>query len=301
MKYRSFAAILFFSLLFAMMSCSSVSTETATVTNEAATATGPQIIPAAQAASLPDSAKASFVKAAIEPQKGGPAETVRDFYRAIKERRFHAAMMMTNLRAAVEGLTMEDMKELESEFNHLSGQVPEDLQVNGEQISGSKATVFLKMPNDITGAPELQEVQLRKEGEQWIILSAEDKEEADAKKQGKAYFFNLRIMVKEAEAQNMLERIYKAQSLFSATTNGLFGSMDVLISQGFLPVDVSGTESTGYAYRIMVSDDRKRYVVNAVPAAYGKTGKLSFYMDVNGKDGQPNIKKGDNKGLPLKR
>lgn len=237
----------------------------------------------------------------IEIQDGSPSERVRNFYKLIREKKFVDAMMMTNMKAAVEGLTLEDARELAPDFEPLAAQVPVDLVITGEQVSGDKASVFLRLPGDGSNAnPTTDEIKLRKEADMWVILSGDDKDEANAKKQGKAYFFNVRIDVHHQEVEFMLERIVKAQSIFHATTKGLYGNTDNLVRQGLLPPDVNSAYSTGYNFSIMLSDDRKSYYVNAVPAAYGKSGKLSFLMEVQGTN-EPKTKNKDNGGMPLKR
>lgn len=237
----------------------------------------------------------------IEIQSGSPSERIRNFYKLIREKKFVDAMMMTNMKAAVEGLTLEDARELAPDFEPLAAQVPLDLIITGEQISGEKASVFLRLPGDGSNAnPTTDEIKLRKEGEAWVILSGDDKDEASAKKQGKAYFFNVRIDVHHQEVEFMLERIVKAQAIFTASTKGLYGSTDTLIRQGLLPPDVNSSYSTGYNFSIVLSDGNKSYFVNAVPATYGKSGKLSFLMEVTGQN-EPKTKSKDTGGMPLKR
>lgn len=244
--------------------------------------------------------KGVVILSKIEIQQGSPSEAVRNFYKAIREKRFREAMMMTNMKAAVESLTLEETNDLAPDFEPLAAQVPTDLVITGEQISGNKASVFLRLPGDESGSPTSDEIKLRKEGDVWVILSGEDKDEAEAKKQGKQYFFNVRIDIHHQEVQNMLERIMKAQAVYVAQTKGLYGEMDLLIRQGLLPVDVNSSYSTGYNFSIVLSPDKKSYFVNAVPAKYGKSGKLSFLMEVSG-SGAPKTKSNDNGGMPLKK
>jgi hypothetical protein len=60
--------------------------------------------------------------------------------------------------------------------------------------------------------------------------------------------------------------------------------MNALINAQFLPDDIRTSESTGYVYTVSVSSDRRKYSATAVPAVYGKTGRLSFKveLDANG-------------------
>jgi hypothetical protein len=261
----------------------------------------PGMVQTVSAAARDTAEKGVVIMSAIEIQSGTPSEAVRNFYKAIREKRFQDAMMMTNMKAAVEGLSLEEAKDLAPDFEPLAAQVPADLVITGEQVSGNKASVFLKLPADDSGSPTSDEIKLRKDGDAWVILSGDDKDEADAKKQGKQYFFNVRIDIHHQEAQNMLERIYKAQMVYVAQTKGLYGDMDILVNQGLLPVDVNSSFSTGYNYSIVLSPDKMSYFVNAIPAKYGKSGKMSFLMEVSGKNGSPKTKSNDNGGMPLKK
>src|SRR5215217_4397971 len=85
--------------------------------------------------------------ATIEIKPESPADTVRAFYKSLREKRFREAIFLTNLRPAIEGLTDTELKEFQVDFETLSVQVPEELQINGEIISGDSATVTARLPN----------------------------------------------------------------------------------------------------------------------------------------------------------
>ena len=110
----------------------------------------------------------------------------------------------------------------------------------------------------------------------------------------------LRLDVHHAEAQSMMERIAKAQMVYAMQNGGLYGDIPALVSQNLLPADAQSPESTGYRYNISLSSDKKSYSANAEPAVYGKTGKLSFFMEYNEKDKKMRLQFEDNKGAPLK-
>ena len=59
-------------------------------------------------------------------------------------------------------------------------------------------------------------------------------------------------------------------------------------------------ESTGYGYAVKIADDKKRYSATATPAEYGKSGRLSFVFDSDGRH-IPKIVSKDNGGQPLKQ
>ena len=245
--------------------------------------------------------KNSPIKSRIQIAEGSPADAVRLFYKNLREKRFREAMMMTNLRPAVEGLSDAEMQDLNSDFEPLSQQVPEDLGINGEIITGNTATVTAKMPDEDTGKLELKEIQLRREKDAWVIITADDKAESLAKKEGKHYFFVLRLDIHQVEAQSMMERIAKAETVYALQNGGTFGDLQSLTSQGFLPEDALQSKSTGYRFSVALASENKKYIATAEPEVYGKTGKLSFLLVSEGSDKQARLKAEDNKGQPLKK
>jgi hypothetical protein len=246
--------------------------------------------------------KNSPPKGRIEITPKSPADAVRSFYKNLREKRFREAMMMTNLRPAIEPLTDADMQELNADFEPLARQVPEDLQISGEIVTGqAAATVTVKMPHPDTGVLEDKLFNLRREGENWIIITSDEKTEAQARREGRNYFFALRIEVHHAEAQMMLERIGKAQAVHALQNEARFADLPTLVQAGLLADDALGSDSTGYRYSVVLSADKKKYFATAEPAVYGKTGKLSFLLESEGADRKSQFKSKDNKGGPLKK
>jgi hypothetical protein len=252
----------------------------------------------ASAPHLPNSAPA---KGRIKFAAGSPADVVRMFYKNLRERRFREAMMLTNLRSAVEGLTEAEMKDLSADFEPLALQVPEVVEINGEIITNNLATVTAKLPNDETGKLELKEIPLRMEKDSWVIVTADADAEAMAKKEGKNYFFVLKMDIHQSEAQVMMERIYKAQTVHAIQNGGTYGELDVLVAQGLLPMDIKTTQSTGYKFSITVLDSGRKYFASAIPEAYGKTGKFSYLLETIGNEQKTRLKFEDNKGQPLRK
>lgn len=246
-------------------------------------------------------AKNSYLKGRIQIKANSPADAVRTFYKNLRERRFREAMLMTNVRPAIEGLTDAEMQDLSADFEPLAKQVPAEIQINGEIVTGNAATVTAKMPNEDTGAPEDKVFNLRRDGEGWIILTADEKSEAQVKKEGKNYFFNIRVEIHQVEAQMMLERIAKAQAVYSLRNQGSFAEMQTLVEQGLLAADAQSADSTGYRYTVSLSSDKKKYFATAEPAVYGKTGKFSYLVEVDGADKPSRFKSQDKKGQPLKK
>ena len=238
--------------------------------------------------------------AVIEIKPGSPSETVRAFYAKLREKKIREAIFLTNLRLAIEGLTDDELKEFAVDFEAVAANVPAELEINGEIISGNDATVTAKLPNEDNDKIELQEIRLRKEGEIWVILSADDATEAVIKKEGKNYFLGLRIEIHQTEAKKMLDRIAKAEMVYSLQNKGEFAEFAKLIELGLLPSDVVSAETTGYNYALKLAGDRKRYSASATPAVYGKSGKVSLLLDLD-PDGKPRMKSVDNGGKPLDR
>lgn len=238
-------------------------------------------------------------KNSIQIAQDSPADTVRTFYGHLRENRFREAMMMTNVRSAVENLTEEEMRDLSKDFAALATQVPADIPINGEIITNNKAVVTTKMI-DAEGKTELKEVQLRREGENWTILTTDEKGEAEAKKQGSRYFFNLRLDVHHAETQAMMERIAREETAYAVQNGEKFADLQTLISKGVLPEDINKAETTGYTFKIVPSADGKSYFATAEPVEYGKSGKLSFLLESRGVSEKPRLKYTDNKGKVLK-
>ena len=86
-------------------------------------------------------------KPTIEIKPNSPADTVRAFYKHLREKKVREAIFLTNLRPAVEGLTDNELKELDVDFAALATEVPAEIQINGEIISGDKASVTTKLPD----------------------------------------------------------------------------------------------------------------------------------------------------------
>jgi len=62
-------------------------------------------------------------KRTIDFAPNSPADTIRVFYKNLREKRFREAIMMTNLHVAVEGLTDAEIQDLKGDFEPLAAQV----------------------------------------------------------------------------------------------------------------------------------------------------------------------------------
>ena len=225
--------------------------------------------------------------ATIEIEPNSPADTVRVFYKYLREKKIREAIYLTNLRPAIEGLTDSELKEFQVDFEAIAAIVPEQIQINGEIVSGDLATVTAKLPDE-DDKMQLQQIKLKNNGGVWVIQTVDEEAEKKIKQEGKNYFYALRIETHQDEARKMLDRISKAEMVYSLQNNNSYGDMQQLIAAGFLPEDAKSSESTGYKYNLELSSDKQSYKVIASPAEYGKTGKLTFTVELNEKH-QPHL------------
>ena len=93
----------------------------------------------------------------------------------------------------------------------------------------------------------------------------------------------------EREATTILWNIWNAQRTYKEKNKSGFASLDELIAAEALSKEV--LEKTGYKFEVTVT--AAGFAISAVPAEYGKSGKLSFYMDQTGV-----IRGGDHGGAP---
>jgi hypothetical protein len=217
-------------------------------------------------------------------------ETVREFYKALYEKRFREALALSIYKPAIEGLTQQEFDELRPDFEAMAKEV-EKVQLTGEQISGETATVFAKVPDD-NDVLQILKIDLVRSNGAWIVGNTAD--ESTVRKAGKDFFYNVRIAVHEDEASDMLQRIFKAQFVYSTQYKGLYADIPTLVKEGLLPSDIETPASTGYRYHIKLGNDKQTYASGAEPAQYGRTGRLSFYLDQTGV-----LQKEDLAGKPL--
>ena len=230
---------------------------------------------------------------AQEPPRS-PTETTRLFYQMLREKKFREAFLMSIYRSAIEALSAQELEELRPDFEKMavaiSEKIPAKIDVSGEQISGDAATVFVKVL-DANGKEKVEPASLIKIDNNWIVGDKENLELV--KKAGKQFFFEARINAHHNDVQDMMTRISLGQVLYSQNNNGKFGNLAELIAAGVVPKDIEGIESTGYRFQINRSADGKSWYATAEPAQYGRSGRLSFYLDPTG------VRSGDVAGKPL--
>ena len=219
-----------------------------------------------------------------------PSDTVREFYKAMREKRFKDAFALSIYQPAVDGLSNEEFNDLRPDFEAMAAAIPDKVDLTGEQVSGEEATVFVKVKDTESGGQAEPVSLIRNEGN-WIIGDRQNQDVV--RKAGKSFFFNARIDTHHNEVQNMLQRISLAQTVYGQQHKGQFADVPGLIAVGLLPKDLEGTQSTGYRFHITVAGDKKSWTASAEPAQYGRTGKLSFFLDSTG------VKSADTGGKPL--
>lgn len=243
---------------------------------------------------VPLAAHAQTTPAAAAASVGRtPTETVRAFYKALGEKRFREAFAMSIYKPAVEGLSGDEFEELRPDFERIAAAVaPAKVEVTGEQVSGDAATVFVKtLGSDDATAPEPVTL-FRDAGGAWIIGDRENEEAV--RKSGKEFFFRTRIDTHHTEVEAMMQRILAAQFIYSSQHGGTFADLAGLVRAGLVPQDLLGTDSTGYRFHVTPATDGKSYTAGAEPARYGRTGRLSFYLDQSG------LRSKDTGGKPFK-
>src|SRR5919106_3867284 len=212
----------------------------------------------------------------------------------MREKKFREAFGMSIYRPALEGLSAQEFEDLRPDFERvataITEKIPEKMDFTGEQISGDAATVFVKVL-DADGKEKIEPASLIKVDNNWIIGDRENLELV--KKAGKQFFFEARINAHHNDVQDMMTRISLGQVLYSQSHNGQFGNLAELVAAGVVPKDIEGIESTGYRFQINRSADGKSWYATAEPAQYGRSGRLSFYLDATG------VRSGDVGGKPL--
>lgn len=222
----------------------------------------------------------------VAQKTGSPTQTVIGFYRALREKRYVEGFHRSIYRGAIDGLTAAELQELEPEFARTFAAIPEKIEPRGEQINSDTAVVFLKFE----GVEQLEQVALVKVGGEWVVGDKDSLAEVNS--QGRAFFFNTRIIVNEGEAFEMLQRIIGAEVIYSAKFQGRNATLEELVKLGGVPKEIDDGDASGYRFSLTLSEDKKSFAAGAAPNNYGKTGRLSFYADLDG------IRAEDLKGQP---
>jgi hypothetical protein len=222
---------------------------------------------------------AQFEAFAQNTQARTPTETVREFYKAMREKRFREAFGLSIYKPAIDGLSAEEFEELRPDFEKMAAAIPEKIEVSGEQTSGDISTVFIKIA-DADKADQPEPLGLMREGGVWIVGDRENQE--IVRKAGKQFFFQARIETHQSEVQAMLQRISLVQLAYASQHNNTYADLPTLITAGLVPKDIETPDTTGYHFHLALAKDAKSWTAGAEPARYGRTGRLSFFMDQTG-------------------
>ena len=233
---------------------------------------------------------ASSAAAQAQNSPRSPSDTVREFYKKMREKKFREAFDLSIYKPAIEPLKPQEFEDLRPDFEKMAAAIPDKVNISGEQISGEAATVFVRV-KDEESKEQPEPVALIRVNGNWIIGDMENQNIVN--KAGKDFFFNARINTHHDEVQALLLRISVAQLVYSQQHAGKFGDLTALILAGLIPKDLEGTETTGYRFRVTISPDGKAWSARAEPAQYGRTGRLSFFMDASG------VRSSDVAGKPL--
>jgi len=223
-----------------------------------------------------------------------PSDVVREFYKALHERRFKDAWSLTIYKPAVDDLNAEEMEDLRPGFEEEAARSPEQVEITSEQINGKTAIVFVKIPvTESTPQVTSEPVNLMLSPTGWIIGTEADA--AEVKKAGRRYFIDGVISGHEADVEGFLKRLDVNEALYSRQHNGSYGDFSALISAKMIFKDDVDPNLLGYNFHMTLGKDGKSYVATAEPVRYEHTGRRSFSMDQTGL-----IKSADNGGKPLK-
>ena len=219
-----------------------------------------------------------------------PSDVVRDFYKAMREHRFKDAWSMSVYKPAVDGLNADEMEDLRPFFEAQAAAIPEQLQIDTERISGNTAQVFVRLPPDSSPQLTSRPVDLIKSGGGWIIGTPAEQE--TVKKAGGRYFVDALIDLNQDNMADVLKRLIGMEAAYAQANNGAYGEVKALVAAGLMSDDMFDPKLSGYNFRLTING--KTYIATAEPAHYGRTAKVSYWMDQTGA-----IKSADNGGKPL--
>src|SRR6266487_5044105 len=104
-----------------------------------------------------------------------PTDTVREFYKDMREKKFREAFGMSIYRPVIEGLTAAEFEDLRPDFEKMAAAIPEKVEVSGEQVNGDVATVLVKVKDKDT-TEQAEPVSLIRVNGAWIIGDKENQE-----------------------------------------------------------------------------------------------------------------------------
>jgi hypothetical protein len=87
------------------------------------------------------------------------------------------------------------------------------------------------------------------------------------------------LVTNEATAKGVLRTIFVAEATYKETKgSGHYGTIEELITEGLIAKEMMEK----YGYRVELSVSGNKFEATAIPVEYGKTGKLSYFVDETG-------------------
>ena len=68
------------------------------------------------------------------PAVRSPSDTVREFYKAMREKRFREAFDMSIYKPAIDPLKPQEFEDLRPDFDKMAATIPEQVSLGGEQV-----------------------------------------------------------------------------------------------------------------------------------------------------------------------
>src|SRR5215216_1931996 len=108
----------------------------------------------------------------VQTTQRTPTDTMREFYRIMREKKFREAFGISIYRPAIDGLSPQEFEDLRPDFERMalavSEKIPAQIDITGEQISGDVATVFVKVL-DADGKEKVEPATLIKIDNAWVV------------------------------------------------------------------------------------------------------------------------------------
>jgi hypothetical protein len=87
------------------------------------------------------------------------------------------------------------------------------------------------------------------------------------------------LLTNESIAKSLLQTVASAEATFQSTKgDGRYGTLEELLAEGLISKDLLEK----YGYKIGVSVSSNRFEAIAIPVEYGRTGRISFFVDESG-------------------
>ncbi len=233
-----------------------------------------------------------------QTQKLTPGETIQEFYRLLREKKYVEAFRLHVCASAVEGLSGQEAAELEDEFTKLAGDIPEKIEVGGESVLGNDATVFVKVPSGekIDGQQPFISIPVSLilfEG-RWLIGDRDTQALANFHK---SRFFTLSksgvftvMLDNEEKAARAITSLIEIEQFFAQRHEGKYGTLQELMTSGIVKrsdlslmlEQLQDGEYYGYRFEVELPPDRKTYTLYATPIQQNIDGRYSYIADLEG-------------------